>query len=312
MKKLISIVTPCYNEEKVISHFIAAIQKMISDNTGYDFEVIIVDDGSSDNSVEIIKKTVEEDDHFKLIVLSRNFGHQLALSAGIEHCKGDALVMLDSDMQHPVEIIPELILNWENGYEVVSTKRMKTENAGIFKNLTASSFYFIFNLLSETKLPYGAADFCLLSKQVYTQLSNMKEHHRFLRGLVCWVGFKRTFIEYQAPERLAGESKYSLVKMIRLATDAIFSFSSTPLLIATRLGLMLILLGFLYALRNVYIYFHSEEVVTGWASTICVIIIIGGFQLLFLGLIGQYISRIFEEVKRRPNYIVREIVESKR
>ncbi|MBN2102591.1 glycosyltransferase family 2 protein [bacterium] len=308
MKKIISIVSPCFNEEQVIQSFYNALKEVLDRINDFTFEIILVDDGSADKTPEIIKRLAATDPAVKGVILSRNFGHQIALTAGIDHATGDALIMMDSDLQHPVELLPEIVDYWQQGYDIVSMTRQETQDTGLFKNITSKGFYWIFNRLSTTYLPSGAADFCLLSKNAYSKLKDMRERHRFLRGLVCWMGFNKKIIPYTAGARTAGTSKYTLVKMIKLATEAIFSFSAKPLTVAVKMGLFLVLAGVVYLLYILYGYFIKQNLVAGWASLICTLLILNGFQLIFIGLIGEYIAKIFEQVKDRPIYIVKEIV----
>lgn len=302
----ISLISPCYNEAEVIGRFYEVVKQTLNQMPGIEHEIIFVDDGSSDETPTILKKLAQSDPYLKIIILSRNFGHQLALTAGIDHATGDAVIMMDSDLQHPVELLPEMIIHWKSGSDIVSTLRSDTEDSGLFKSFSSKIFYLLFNRLSPTYLPVGAADFCLLSKPVYTQLQLMRERHRFLRGLICWVGFNKKMIPYRAAAREAGVSKYSMTKMIRLAADAILSFSCKPLTAAVRIGFFLIFAGFLYLLYILYGFFIRKNLVPGWASLICTLLILNGFQLIFIGLIGEYISRIFDEVKKRPMYIIKE------
>ena len=308
MAQKITIVSPCYNEALVVETFYRSLKAALENIPDLDHEIIFIDDGSSDETPAILKTIALSDPSFTAVLLSRNFGHQIALTAGIDLATGDGLVMMDSDLQHPVEIIPEMIDHWRQGYEIVSTVRIDTQDAGFFKSFTSKIFYRIFNKLSPTELPVGAADFCLLSKPVYLQLQKMRERHRFLRGLVCWLGFRKKLISYTASARFAGVSKYSLAKMVRLAIDAIFSFSSKPLTTAFRFGLFLTASGFVYLIYILYGYFIKQNLIAGWASLICTLLILNGFQLIFIGLIGEYIAKIFEEVKDRPIYIVKEII----
>jgi len=306
--KKITIVSPCYNEELVIESYYRSLKDVLAQLRDYDFEIIFVDDGSMDATPAIVKSLAEKDTSLKALLLSRNFGHQIALTAGIDHASGDALIMLDSDHQHPVELIPQLVEYWLQGYEVVSMVRQETKAEGLFKNITSNGFYWLFNKLSTTYLPAGAADFCLLSKNAYSQLQNMRERHRFLRGLICWMGFNRKLIPYTAEARKAGKSKYSFIKMTRLAGEAIFSFSAKPLTLSIRVGLFLTLGGFAYLLYILYGYFIKQNLIAGWASLICTMLILNGFQLIFIGLIGEYITKIFEQVKDRPIYVIKEII----
>lgn len=307
MTKL-SVISPCYNEAESICEFYNALKQTLTRIRGFDFEIILVDDGSSDATPILLKQLAESDPAVRVVILSRNFGHQIALTAGVDQASGDALIMMDSDLQHPVELISQMVEAWQQGYEIVSAVRKDTQDAGLFKSFTSKLFYRVFNALSSTELPMGAADFCLLSKNAYTQLREMKEYHRFLRGMICWLGFNKTMILYTASSRFAGVSKYSLTKMVRLAIDAIFSFSSKPLTLAIRIGLFLTLSGFCYLFYILYGYFFRHNLIAGWASLICTMLILNGFQLIFIGLIGGYIAKIFEEVKNRPIYVIKEIV----
>jgi dolichol-phosphate mannosyltransferase len=219
---------------------------------------------------------------------------------------GEAVITMDADLQHPPELIPQMIDKWRSGYDIVSCVRNSTKSASFLKNATSRGFYRILNLLSETPIPSGAADFNLLSRRAYLVLRSMPERHRFLRGMTSWIGFNRAFLPYNEVKRPAGESKYTVLKMVNLAMDAIFSFSAAPLRIATRLGLLVTFLGFTYLVYIVCRYLFLGDTVQGWASMISTILILGGFNLVFIGLIGQYLSRIFEEVKGRPIYIFKQ------
>jgi dolichol-phosphate mannosyltransferase len=302
---LLSIVSPCYNEQDVIETFYMELKKILS-AVDMSHEIIFVDDGSGDRTLEVLNRIAEKDPSVKVYSFSRNFGHQIALTAGLNAAKGDAVIMLDSDLQHPVSLIPEMIAKWKESYEIVSAVRKNTEGVSFYKKFTSRSFYRLINWLSDIEIPDGAADFCLLSRRAYTALRDMPEKHRFLRGMVSWVGMKRTFLPYVAQPRCAGHSKYSLFKMISLATEAVTSFSSLPLKLATRIGLLVSLAGFLYFLWILLRYFLVGDLVSGWGSLICVILLLGGTQLTFIGLIGQYLSRIFEEVKNRPLYVLKQ------
>ena len=238
--------------------------------------------------------------------LSRNFGHQIALTAGLDAAAGDAVIMMDSDLQHPPALIPELVRRWREGFDVVSAVRDRTEGASWFKNATSRGFYALLNRLSSTKVPTGAADFCLLSRRVVGALRSMPEHHRFLRGLISWAGFRRASVNYQSPRRAAGKTKYSPVKMVALALDAVFSFSAEPLRLALRTGLAITLLGFAYLAWTLIEGYLLHALVPGYSSLIGVTIILGGCQLVFIGLIGEYLSRVFEEVKGRPVYLLKQ------
>ena len=214
--------------------------------------------------------------------------------------------MMDSDMQHPPGLIKEMVQKWRQGSDIVSAVRSDTKGISWLKRTSSKCFYWLLNTLSKTDIPQGAADFCLLSRKVCNVLNDMRERHRFLRGMVSWVGFNRSFVSYQALQRAAGESKYTFVKMFSLAIEAVLSFSSAPLRLATRLGLIITFSGFAYLAWILARFIILKDLVAGWASLICVTLILGGFQLLFIGLIGQYLARVFEEVKQRPMYILKQ------
>jgi dolichol-phosphate mannosyltransferase len=304
--KLLSVVCPCYNEEEVIGLFYDKLKEVLVQMADIRHEIVLVDDGSRDGTLARCNEIAARDASVKVVSFSRNFGHQMALTAGIDYADGDAVVMMDSDMQHPPAIIPQMVEKWRQGAEIVSCVRKDTANATLLKKITSKGFYIVFNAMSDTKLPMGAADFCLLGRRAYEQLRDMPERHRFLRGMVAWVGFKRDFIDYIAPERAAGTSKYSLGKMLRFSAEALFSFTSMPLKVATRLGVLITLAGLAYLVYILLRVIIMEDTAQGWPSLISVVLILGGFQLTFIGLIGEYIARIFEEVKGRPAYVVKQ------
>jgi dolichol-phosphate mannosyltransferase len=264
-----------------------------------------VDDGSSDGTLELLYSFAAEDARVGVISLSRNFGHQVALSAGLDHADADAVIMMDSDLQHPPAVIGELIRTWQGGFEIVSAVRARTEGASAFKNATASLFYKVFNLFSDTKILPGAADFCLLSRLAYEAVRQMPERHRFLRGIVSWIGFRRAVVYYTASARAAGTSKYSATRMFRFAFDAVLSFSAGPIRLAARVGLVAVIMAGVYFIYVFARYLLLGDLVAGWASLIAVVLAMGGFQLLFIGLIGEYLARIYEESKHRPMYILK-------
>jgi glycosyltransferase involved in cell wall biosynthesis len=305
-RTLISVVCPCFNEEEVIRLFYTELNRVLVQMADIDHEIILVDDGSRDKTLDRLNEIAAGDACVKVVSFSRNFGHQMALTAGVDYAGGDAVVLMDSDLQHPPAIIPQMVEKWRQGAEIVSCVRKDTANASLFKKMTSKGFYVVFNAMSDTKLPIGAADFCLLGRRAYEQLRDMPERHRFLRGMVAWVGFRRDFIEYIAPQRAAGTSKYSLAKMLRFSAEALFSFTSMPLKVATRLGVVITLAGLAYLVYIVLRAVIMGDTVQGWPSTISVVLILGGFQLTFIGLIGEYIARIFEEVKGRPAYVVKQ------
>ncbi|MFC1694921.1 glycosyltransferase family 2 protein [Pseudomonadota bacterium] len=306
-RQLLSIVTPCFNESEVVRLFYDQVKRVLDTLQNLDYEIILVDDGSVDDTLNQMNKIALDDKRVRVCSLSRNFGHQIALTAGLDFALGDAIILMDSDLQHPPESIPELVKKWREGYEIVSAVRSNTQGASWFKDFTSNGFYQIFNLLSPTQVPKGAADFCLLSRRVCNTLKSMPERHRLLRGMVSWTGYKRALVPYVCAERVAGQSKYSLTKMVGLALDAVFSFSAQPLKLAFRLGLLMAVLGFCYLIWTVVSGLIAGNLVPGYASLIGVVITLGGCQLAFIGLIGEYLARVFEEVKGRPIYLVKQI-----
>jgi dolichol-phosphate mannosyltransferase len=301
------VVSPCFNEAAGIREFYTALKQVLSGLDGFEHRMVFVDDGSSDATLEVLNELAGRDERLEVYSLSRNFGHQVALTAGCDEAAGDALVLMDSDLQHPPALIPALVAKWRAGADIVSAVRVRTADASVLKRLSARLFYGLLNSISDTRIVPDAADFVLLSRPAHEALRRMPERHRFLRGMVSWIGFRREFVEYQAPARGAGESSYTLRRMIRLASDALFSFSTAPVRLATRLGFAVVACGVLYFGYIVYTLFaHPEQVVQGWTSLIIVVLILSGVQIVFIGLIGEYIARIFEEAKGRPLYFFKQ------
>lgn len=305
-RDFLSVVVPCYNEAEVVELFYRELRLALNALERLDFELIFVDDGSGDDTLAKLNRLAEKDPAVRVCSLSRNFGHQIALTAGLDAAAGDAVLMMDADLQHPPSLIPELVRRWRDGHDIVLAIRKRTEGATWLKNLTSRCFYTLLNLLSSTKVPPGAADFCLISRRVVRSLGSMPERHRFLRGLISWAGFSRAFVEYQSPRRAAGHTKYSLVKMAALALDAVFSFSAEPLRLALRAGLAITVLGFVYLAWTLIKGFLLHALVPGYSSLIGVVVILGGCQLMFIGLIGEYLARVFEQVKGRPIYLLKQ------
>jgi glycosyltransferase involved in cell wall biosynthesis len=303
----LSLISPCYNESEVIELFYTQLRQALESLRDISHEIVFVDDGSTDDTLLKLNQIAAKEPAVRVCSLSRNFGHQTALTAGLDVAVGEAVIMMDSDLQHPPSLIPKMVEKWRQGYEIVSAVRQNTRGVSSFKSMTSKSFYFLVNILSDTAIPRGAADFCLISRRVCDMLRTMRERHRFLRGMISWMGFKRDFVPYQAPKRAAGKSKYTFLKMISLALDAIFSFSAAPLRLATRIGVIITFLGFAYFVWILARYIVLGDLIPGWASLIGVTLILGGFQLVFIGLIGQYLARIFDEVKRRPMYIFKQL-----
>ncbi len=306
-RQMLSVVTPCYNESEVVKLFYDETKPVLGALSDLDYEIIFVDDGSSDDTLIRLNELAGRDETVRVCSLSRNFGHQIALTAGLDFALGDAIILMDCDLQHPPRFVPELVAKWREGYDVVAAVRANSQGGSWLKNFTSSAFYTIFNLLSSTRVPKGAADFCLLSRRVCNTLKNMPERHRLLRGMVSWTGFKRALVPYVCAERAAGQSKYSLAKMVGLALDSVFSFSAKPLRLAFRLGLIMAVLGFCYLIWTVGSGLVHGRLVPGYASLIGITVTLGGCQLAFIGLIGEYLARVFEEVKGRPIYLVKQL-----
>ena len=302
--KLISIVVPMYYEEKVADECYKRLKKVMNDNE-INYEFIFVNDGSKDKTFEILNKIAEEDKNTKIISFSRNFGHQIAVTAGVDKAKGDAVVVIDADLQDPPELIPKMIDLWNEGYKVVYAKRKKRKGESFFKLFTAGMFYRILDKMTDIDIPLDTGDFRLMDRDVVNVLKTMKENNRFVRGMVSWVGFKQTPIEYERDERFAGETKYPLKKMIKFASDGIISFSAKPLKLMGSLGVFCVsisLVIFLYALIRKLT--NNVNVVSGWASIITAVTFLGGVQLLSISVLGEYIGRIYDESKRRPLYVI--------
>ncbi len=300
---LISIVIPIFNEEATISELYKRIDKVLK-NLNFQFELIFIDDSSCDLSLKKLEELREKDRRVKIISFSRNFGHQVAISAGIDYAAGEAAIIMDGDLQDPPELIPEMLEKYQEGYEIVYAKR-KTRQDTFFKKTTASLFYCLINILSDTKIPQEAGDFRLLDKKALNSLKQLKEKSRFIRGLTSWIGFRQAAIEYERDKRFAGETNYPLNKMIKLAIDSITSFSYKPLKIATYIGFGAATIGFLGGLYALVLkILEPSSTVLGWTTIIIAIFFMGGIQLMILGIIGEYIGRIYTETQNRPLYIV--------
>lgn len=300
---MLSIVIPVFNEEACLQQLYNELLSVLL-ALDYPYEILFVDDGSTDNSVKVIENLSRTDPNVKCLQFSRNFGHQIALTAGLDYATGQAVIVMDADLQHPPEFIPELLKKWKEGYDVVYTIRKETQEASLLKNITSSLFYKVFNKLAHIHMPANSADFRLMDRKVVKSLKQVRERTRFLRGLTSWVGFKTVGIDYVAKPRCAGQTKYSVKKMIRFAIEGITSFSTLPLYSAIYLGFLFSGLGFFYALYVLYIKVFSTAAIPGWSSSIMLTSIIGGIQLITLGVIGIYIGKIFDEVKQRPLYLI--------
>jgi len=305
---LLSVVIPCYNEEEVIGETIKRLKGFCSELINLDVELIFVDDGSRDRTRELLKSYAAEDSRIRVIGFARNFGHQIAVTAGIDSACGDAVVLIDADLQDPPEVVHEMIIKWREGYDVVYGTRKERPGESAFKLATARGFYRLLNLISNVPIPLDTGDFRLMNRNVVNALKAMPECDRFVRGMVSWVGFKQTALPYKRAERFAGVSKYPLSKMLRFATDGILSFSTKPLQIAIALGIIsatLSILGIFYAL---FLRIFTNIWVPGWTALMIAVLFIGGVQLFCTGILGEYIGRIYIEAKKRPLYIVSEYV----
>ncbi len=301
----ISVIIPMYYEEEVAEECYKRVKNMLSSLKDYEHEIIFVNDGSKDKTLEILENIAERDKQVKVLSFSRNFGHQCAVTAGLKYVTGDAIVIIDADLQDPPELIPEMIKLWEQGNEVIYAKRKTREGESKFKLLTAKMFYKILNGLSDVEIPADTGDFRLVDKKVVEVINSMPEHNKFLRGLFSWVGFKQQPFEYERKERFAGKTKYPLKKMLKLASDGIISFSTKPLKIVGGLGIITIFISILLLLYSVISYiFNLNQLTPGWTSIMVAITLFSGVQLLSIWVISEYLARIYDESKKRPQYII--------
>ena len=300
--KRISIVVPVYNEEENIAHFARAVADVM-ERLPYHYELLFIDDGSSDRSREILRTLGAQDAHIGSIFLARNYGHQLALTCGIDHADGDAVITMDGDMQHPPELLPQLIARWEEGFEIVQTVRLTTEGVSFFKRATSKYYYRLLNLLTDVEIQEGGSDFRLMDRKTVLALRRYREHARFIRGMVGALGFRRTTVDFVAQARYAGISKFSLRRMISFALDGIFAYSIKPLRTALYAGIVSALLAVVLFL-HVLVETLRGETVPGWSTIVVCSLFFGGMQMMMLGVCGEYIARILQEVKNRPLYLV--------
>jgi polyisoprenyl-phosphate glycosyltransferase len=304
--QLLSIVIPCYNEEAVLTEALSQLKTFCAELSGIDVELIFVDDGSRDRTLALLKSYAAADKRIRVVQFARNFGHQIAVTAGIDAARGDAVILIDADLQDPPAVMHEMLSKWREGYDVVYGTRTQRPGESLFKRATALAFYRILNKLSNVPIPLDTGDFRLMSRDVVDSLRAMPERDRFIRGMVSWVGFKQIALPYRRAERFAGESKYPLRKMLRFATDGILSFSTKPLQMSVTLGMFsatLALAGILYA---IYLRLFTETWVEGWTALMIAVLFLGGIQLICVGILGEYIGRIYNEVKNRPLYVVQE------
>lgn len=303
MKKLVSVVIPAHNEEENIIVIVDRIEKVF-DMLHYDFEIVIVDDGGTDRTLEVIEDLAKKKANFFYIEFSRNFGHQPALKAGLDYAKGDCVISLDADLQHPPELFKKMLEQWESGCDIVYTRRQEDPTQSFKKRKTSTYFYKLLNSLSDIEIEPGTADFRLLDRKVVDVFKNFEENDLFIRGLVKWLGFRQTAIDYIPEQRFAGASKYSIAKMRRLAIHGVTSLSVRPLHTAAYLGFFFSFSSLLYIPYVIYAFYTGQEV-SGWASLIMTVAFFGGLQLIILGIIGIYIGKMFMQTKKRPNYIIR-------
>lgn len=302
-KPTFTIIAPIYNEIENLPNLYARVQEVL-DTTGEPWELILVDDGSRDGSTEVIRKLAEADSRVRPVIFARNFGHQIAVTAGLDYSRGDAVVIIDADLQDPPEVILELIAKWREGYEVVYAVRAEREGESWFKLFTASLFYRLIYRITDVKIPLDTGDFRLLDRKVVNVMNQMREHHRFLRGMSSWVGFKQVGVNYKRAARVAGETKYPFKKMLKLAINAITGFSYVPLQIATYLGFIAAGLSLVVIPVVIILRATGSQAFIGQASTLLAVLFLGGVQLISLGILGEYIGRVYDEVKGRPLYVV--------
>jgi polyisoprenyl-phosphate glycosyltransferase len=298
---LLSVVAPVYNEQELVEEFVARARAAIAD---FEYELVLVNDGSSDRTGELLDRMAANDPRVRVIHLSRNFGHQAALTAGLEHAAGDVVAMIDADLQDPPELIPDMVAHWSQGADVVYAVRRPREGETAFKLATASWFYKLFDKLAQVDLHHNSGDFRLLDRRPLDALLSMRERSRFLRGMTVWVGYRQAAVPYDRDPRYAGETKYTLSKMLRFSLDAISSFSHRPLQLATLLGFIVSTLAFI-AIPVVIVLRIVGSYLPGFSAVTLAVLLLGGIQLIAIGIIGEYVGRIYDEVKVRPLYLVR-------
>jgi polyisoprenyl-phosphate glycosyltransferase len=303
-RKKITVIVPCFNEEESLETFNQTLIRHLPEN--YNYEIIYVNDGSKDHTFPEILKLAQANPSIKYISFSRNFGHQNALKAGYDYASGDCAISMDADLQHPPDVIPELIRKWEEGFEIVNTLRNDHQSISFAKKMSSKLFYLIMRKMSDVNIENGMADFRLVDQKVLKQLKLFNENYLFFRGIIPWMGFKQTVVPFTANERFAGTTKYTLRKMLKFATTGVTAFSVKPLRISIYLGSMIAMISFLYGLYAAYIHIFTDRAVTGWTSVIFSVLFVGGINLLMLGIIGEYLGKLFIENKRRPNYLISE------
>lgn len=303
---LVSIVIPCYNEEENVEALYLALSSTMTKEENV--ELLFIDDGSKDRTVEMVQKLRASDDRVKYISFSRNFGHQFAIKAGIDHASGDCIITMDADLQHPPELIPTLIEKWREGYKIVYTRRRDSRRYSFLKRSATKAFYKLISWISEVRIEEGMADFRLIDRQIADLIRPVNDNFLFLRGLLPWLGFPSTVVGFDIQARHAGKTKYTFRKMVSLAVAGITSFSIKPLRLSVSLGLIISGLSFLYGLYALYARFFNNDVVEGWTSVMVAVLFIGGIQLVMIGIIGEYLGKMFLQHKGRQPYIIKEKV----
>jgi polyisoprenyl-phosphate glycosyltransferase len=304
-RPVISVIAPVYNEAELLAAFCAEMRRVLEE-IGEPWEVILVNDGSRDRSLEIMREQHALDPRIKTVSFSRNFGGQMAITAGLDHARGDAVVVIDADLQDPPEVVKDLMARWREGYQVIYAQRVSRAGETFFKRVTASVYYRLIRTIANVDIPLDTGEFRLLDRKAADALRSVREQHRYLRGLSSWIGFRTIAVPYQRAARTAGETKYTLSKMVRLAVDGITNFSYLPLQLATYLGFMVAGLSLVGVLVAILLRLVMGHELTGQATTLVSVLFLGGVQLIFLGILGEYLGRIYDEVKRRPLYIVDE------
>lgn len=298
-----SVVVPVYNEEAVIVETYKRLNRVMA-SLGESYEIIFINDGSRDKTLELAEEICEKDKRVKLISFSRNFGHQAAITAGMKHSSGEAVIIIDADLQDPPEVIPDMIRKWKEGYNVVYGRRIKREGETLFKKTTARIFYRALNRLADVEMPEDTGDFRLIDRNVCNVLNELPERNRYVRGLVSWIGFRQADVGFVREERFAGTTKYPIKKMLKFAADAIISFSSKPLRFSVYLGTAVSIAGFIYLTTVIYEILFTDTAVPGWSLAAAASLVFSGLVLIMTGILGEYTSRIYDEVKGRPLYII--------
>jgi dolichol-phosphate mannosyltransferase len=304
-RPVLSVVAPVFNEEPILPELYRRLRETL-DAIGEPWEILLVNDGSRDRSLDIMRELHRQDERVRVISFSRNFGHQIAITAGLDYAQGDAVVIIDADLQDPPAVIAQMVAKWREGYEVVYAVRAQRKGESWFKLFTAHWFYRLINRITGVRIPVDTGDFRLMDRRAVEAMRSLREHHRFMRGLSAWIGFRQTGVEYVREERYAGQTKYPFRKMLRFALDGITAFSYLPLQLATYLGFIIAGLSLVGIVATIILRLSGSQAFYGQASTLVMVMFLGGIQLISLGIIGEYLGRIYDEVKRRPLYLVQE------